>query len=147
MSGITLCQLRLERRKGQRMNVEIISRPTFPQTMGPYSQATRAGQFIFCAGQGGVDPTTGKLVGGGIREQSRQTIRNLQTILEAGGSDLAHVVMVTVLLHDWKYFEGMNEVFEEIFGQRPPARSTIRGERWPQGALVAMSAIAVTKAD
>ena len=55
--------------------------------------------------------------------------------------------MVTVMLHDWKYFEGMNEVFEEIFEQRPPARSTIRGERWPQGALVAMSAIAVTKAD
>jgi 2-iminobutanoate/2-iminopropanoate deaminase len=113
--------------------------------MGPYSQATRAGQFIFCAGQGGVDPATGKLVVGGIREQSRQTVRNLQSILEAAGSDLAHVVMVTVLLHDWKYFEGMNEVFAESFGQSPPARSTIRGERWPEGALVAMSAIAVTK--
>ena len=127
------------------MNVESISSPNFPQTMGPYCQATRAGQFIFCAGQGGVDPITGKLVAGGIREQSRQTIRNLQTILEAAGSDLAHVVMVTVLLHDWKYFEGMNEVFAELFGQKPPARSTIRGERWPEGALVAMSAIAVTK--
>jgi 2-iminobutanoate/2-iminopropanoate deaminase len=129
------------------MNVESISSANFPQTMGPYSQATRAGHFIFCAGQGGVDPTSGKLVGSGIREQSRQTIRNLQTILEAAGSDLAHVVMITVLLHDWKYFEGMNEVFEESFGQKPPARSTICGERWPEGALVAMSAIAVTKTD
>ena len=129
------------------MNVESISSPNFPRTMGPYSQATRAGQFIFCAGQGGVDPTTGKLVGGGIQEQSRQTIRNLQTILEAAGSDLAHVVMITVLLHDWKYFDGMNEVFAESFGLRPPARSTIRGERWPEGALVAMSAIAVTKTE
>jgi enamine deaminase RidA (YjgF/YER057c/UK114 family) len=81
-----------------------------PPTMGPYSQATRAGQFIFCAGQGGVDPTTGKLVVGGIREQTRQAIRNLQAILEAAGSDLSHVTMVTVLLHDWKYFDGMNEV-------------------------------------
>jgi len=53
--------------------------------------------------------------------------------------------LVTVLLHDWKYFEGMNEVFEDFFAHRPPARSTIRGERWPEGALVAMSAIAVTK--
>ena len=115
--------------------------------MGPYSQATRAGQFIFCSGQGGGDPITGKLVEGGIREQSRQTIRNLQAILETAGSDLSHVVMVTVLLHDWIDFEEMNEVFEEFFGQTPPARSTIRGERRPEGALVAMSAIAVTKTD
>ncbi len=129
------------------MNVEIISSSNVPQGMGPYSQATRAGQFIFCAGQGGVDPTTGKLVEGGIREQTRQTIRNLQAILEAAGSDLSHVVMVIVLLHDWIYFEEMNEVFEEFFGQKAPARSTIRGERWPEGALVAMSAIAVTKTD
>lgn len=115
--------------------------------MGPYSQATRAGQFIFCSGQGGADPITGKLVEGGIREQSRQAIRNLQAILETAGSDLSHVVMVTVLLHDWLDFEKMNEVFEEFFGQTPPARSTIRGERRPEGALVAMSAIAVTKTD
>ena len=127
------------------MIVESISSPNFPPTMGPYSQATRAGPFIFCSGQGGVNPSTGKLVSGDIREQTRQAIRNLQTILEAAGSDLAHVTMVTVLLHDWKYFEGMNEVFEELFGRKSPARSTIRGERWPEGALVAMSAIAVTK--
>ena len=55
--------------------------------------------------------------------------------------------MVTVLLHDWKYFDEMNEVFAEYFGRKPPARSTIRGERWPQGALVAMSAIAVTNTE
>lgn len=127
------------------MNVEIISSPKAPRGMGPYSQATRAGQFVFCAGQGGVDPATGKLVDGGIRGQTRQAIRNLRAILEAAGSDLAHVVMVTVLIHDWAYFEEMNEVFAELFGEKPPARSTIRGERWPQGALVAMSAIAVTK--
>lgn len=129
------------------MKVEIISSPNFPQTMGPYSQATRAGQLIFCAGQGGTDPATGKLIEGGIREQTRQTIRNLQTILEAAGSDLAHVMMVTVLLHDWMYFEEMNKVFAEFFGQHPPARSTICGERRPEGALVAMSAIAVTRTD
>ncbi|HVZ41152.1 MAG TPA: Rid family detoxifying hydrolase [Candidatus Kapabacteria bacterium] len=129
------------------MEIEIISSPDAPAGMGPYSQATRAGQFIFCAGQGGTDPATGTLVEGGIREQTRQTIRNLQAILEAGGSDLSHVVMVTVLLHDWMYFDEMNEVFEEFFGEKPPARSTIQGERRPEGALVAMSAIAVTKTD
>jgi 2-iminobutanoate/2-iminopropanoate deaminase len=115
--------------------------------MGPYSQATRAGQFIFCAGQGGVDPITGKLVEGGIRGQTVQAIHNLQAILEAAGSDLSHVVMVTVMLHDWAYFEEMNAVFQELFGQKAPARSTIRGERWPEGSLVAMNAIAVSKAD
>jgi 2-iminobutanoate/2-iminopropanoate deaminase len=133
--------------KEPRMEIEIISSSNAPRGMGPYSEATRAGQLIFCAGQGGVDPTSGKLVKGGIREQTRQTIRNLQTILEAGGSDLSHVVMVTVLLHDWAYFEEMNEVFEEFFGQKPPARSTIQGERRPEGALVAMSAIAITTAN
>lgn len=129
------------------MKVEIVSSSDVPRAMGPYSQATRAGQLIFCAGQGGVDPTTGRLVEGGIREQSRQAIRNLQAVLQAAGSDLSHVVMVTVMLHDWAYFEGMNAVFEESFGQKPPARSTIRGERWPEGSLVAMNAIAVTKED
>ena len=127
------------------MKIDVISSPNAPGGMGPYSQATRAGQFIFCAGQGGVDPTTDKLVEGGVREQARQAIQNLQTILEAAGSDLSHVLMVTVLLHDWSYFDEMNRAFEECFPENPPARSTIRGERWPPGALVAMSAIAVTK--
>jgi 2-iminobutanoate/2-iminopropanoate deaminase len=125
------------------MIVDRISSSLLPQTMGPYAQATRAGDFIFCAGQGGADPATGTLVSGGIREQSQQTLRNLETILKAAGSDLAHVVMVTVLLHDWKDFDGMNEVFAEVFHAHPPARSTICGERRPEGALVAMSAIAV----
>lgn len=129
------------------MEIEIITSSNVPQTMGPYSQATRAGQFIFCAGQGGIDPTTGKLVEGGIREQTRQAIRNLQAILEAAGSDLSHVVMTNVLLHDWIYFQEMNEAFEEFFRQSPPARSTIQGERWPEGSLVAINAIAMSKTD
>jgi 2-iminobutanoate/2-iminopropanoate deaminase len=129
------------------VKVEIISSPDVPRSMGPYSQATRAGGFIFCAGQGGVDPRTGKLVEGGIRDQTRQAILNLKAILEAAGSDLSHVVMVTVMLHDWTYFEEMNAVFEELFGRNAPARSTIRGERWPEGSLVAMNAIAVSRAD
>lgn len=129
------------------MEVEIINSSNVPRPMGPYSQATRAGQLIFCSGQGGIDPTTGKLVEGGIREQTRQAIRNLQAVLEAAGSDLSHVVMTNVLLHDWRYFDEMNKAFEEFFGQRPPARSTIRGERWLEGSLVAINAIAVSKTD
>ena len=126
------------------MEFEVISASAGPRSVGPYSQATRAGQFIFCSGQGAFDPTSGKLVDGGIREQTRQVILNIQTILKAAGSDLFHVVKVTVFLHDWKYFNEMNDVFGEFFGSKPPARSTVKGERWPEGSLLAMEAIAIT---
>ena len=125
------------------MEIEVISTPNAPLSYGPYSQATRAGGFIFCAGQAGFDPRSGRLVDGGIREQTRQTILNLGAILEAAGSSLRLVVKVTVFLHDWKYFNEMNEAFAEFFQDNPPARSTIRGERWPEGSLVAMEAIAL----
>jgi 2-iminobutanoate/2-iminopropanoate deaminase len=125
------------------MDIEIISTPDAPKAFGPYSQATRAGGFIFCAGQGAVDPATGKLVEGGIKEQTRQVFRNLGAVLKAADSDLNRVVKVTVFLHDWKYFAEMNEVFGEVFTQNPPARSTVQGARWPEGSLVSIEAIAL----
>ncbi|HKQ48236.1 MAG TPA: Rid family detoxifying hydrolase [Phycisphaerae bacterium] len=125
------------------MEIEVIATPNAPKSVGPYSQATRAGGFIFCAGQGGFDPKSGRLVDGGIREQTRQVLRNIGAILDAGGSSLRRVVKVTVFLHDWKYFGAMNEVFAEFFPEKPPARSTVQGERWPEGSLVAIEAIAL----
>jgi len=125
------------------MDIEIISTPDAPKAFGPYSQATRAGGFIFCAGQGAVDPASGKLVEGGIKEQTRQVFRNLGAVLKAADSDLNRVVKVTVFLHDWKYFTEMNEVFGEVFTQNPPARSTVQGARWPEGSLVSIEAIAL----
>ena len=126
--------------------IEVISTSKAPKSVGPYSQATRAGGFIFCAGQGAFDPVTGQLVAGGIKEQTRQVLRNLQAVLEAGGSGLDRVVKVTVFLSDWKYFKEMNEAYAEFFGSdHPPARSTVQGERWPEGHLVAMEAIALAK--
>ena len=129
------------------MDFEVISSPDAPAAKGPYSQATRAGDFIFCAGHGGFDPKTGALVDGGIRAQTAQVLRNLSAVLEAAGSDLSRVVKVTVFLHDWKYFKEMNEVFAEFFPDKPPARSTVQGSRWPEGALVGMEAIALAKSD
>jgi 2-iminobutanoate/2-iminopropanoate deaminase len=125
------------------MDIQVISSSNAPEPVGPYSQAIQAGGFIFCAGQGASDPTTGRLVDGGIREQTRQVLRNLEAVLQAAGSNLSRVVKVTVFLHDWKYFQEMNEVFAEFFVNNPPARSTIQGSRWPEGALVAMEAIAL----
>ena len=125
---------------------EVISTSKAPKSVGPYSQATRAGGFIFCAGQGAFDPATGQLVEGGIKEQTRQVLRNLRAVLEAGGSGLDRVVKVTVFLSDWKYFKEMNEAYAEFFGtDHPPARSTVQGDRWPDGHLVAMEAIALAQ--
>ena len=129
-------------RTGER---EVISTDKAPKSVGPYSQAIRAGDFIFCAGQGAFDPVTGKLVEGGIKEQTRQVLRNLQAVLESAGSGLDRVVKVSVFLTDWKYFKEMNEAYAEFFKTNPPARSTIQGERWPEGHLVAMEAIALAK--
>lgn len=123
---------------------DVIRTESAPNAVGPYSQGIRAGGFIFCAGQAAFDPATGKLVPGGIREQTRQRLRNLRAILEAAGSNLTRVVKVTVFLTDWKHFAEMNEVFAEVFGmEEPPARSTIQGARWPEGSLVAIEAIAL----
>jgi 2-iminobutanoate/2-iminopropanoate deaminase len=124
--------------------IEVISTRQAPVAVGPYSQATRAGGFLFCAGQAAFDPRTGRLVTGGVKEQTRQVLRNLQAVLEAGGSGLDRVVKVTVFLTDWKHFQEMNEAYTESFGtDHPPARSTIQGDRWPEGSLVAMEAIAL----
>ena len=125
------------------MDIKIISASNGPKAVGPYSQATRAGDFIFCSVKAGLDPKTGMLVEGGIREQTRQVFRNLEAVLQAAGSGLNRVVKVTVFLHDWKYFAEMNEIFAEFFVENPPARSTVKGDRWPEGSFVAMEAIAV----
>ena len=71
----------------------------------------------------------------------------MEAVLQAGGSSRSRVLKVTVFLHDWRYFEEMNEVFAEFFGENPPARSTVQSERWPEGSLVAMEAIALTGTD
>jgi 2-iminobutanoate/2-iminopropanoate deaminase len=126
---------------------DVIATPNAPKSVGPYSQATRAGDFIFCAGQAGFDPQTGQIVEGGIQEQTRQVLRNLAAILEEAGSDLTRVVKVTVFLHDWQYFQEMNSAYAEFFGSKPPARSTVQGARWPDGSLVAIEAIALVKSD
>lgn len=123
--------------------VEIISTGKAPKSVGPFSQGTKAGGFIFCSGQGAFEPATNQLVPGGIKEQTRRVLQNIQAVVEAGGSSLDRVVKVTVFLSDWKYFKEMNEVYAEFFAAQPPARSTVQGERWPEGHLVAMDAIAL----
>jgi 2-iminobutanoate/2-iminopropanoate deaminase len=124
--------------------IGVVSTASAPKAIGPYSQGIRAGGFVFCAGQAALDPATGRMVAGGIREQTRQVFRNLQAVLEAAGSGLDRVVKVTVFLADWKDFREMNETYAEFFPtDHPPARSTVQGERWPAGSLLAAEAIAL----
>ena len=125
-------------------DIDIVATQNAPTSVGPFSQGTRARGFIFCSGQGAFDPVTGQLVPGGIREQTRRVLWNIEAVLKAGGSGLDRVVKFTVFLSDWKYFTEMNEAYAEFFGSdRAPARSTVQGARWPEGHLVAMEAIAL----
>jgi 2-iminobutanoate/2-iminopropanoate deaminase len=113
-----------------------------PQAFGPYSQAIRAGDTLYVSGQLPIEPTTGALVEGGIREQTRRVIRNLTAIVEAAGGSLESIVKVTFFILDWNDFPALNEVCAQEFREPFPARSTLQNTR-PMGALVGADAIAV----
>ncbi|HYY59101.1 MAG TPA: RidA family protein [Pyrinomonadaceae bacterium] len=123
---------------------EIIRTESAPQAIGPYSQAVRAGGFVFASGQIPLDPATGEFVAGGIVEQTEQVLRNLSALLEASGTDLDRVVKTTVFLADMNDFAAMNEVYGRYFkGGAPPARSTVAASGLPRAARVEIEAIAL----
>jgi 2-iminobutanoate/2-iminopropanoate deaminase len=124
------------------MKREVIATKKAPGAVGPYSQAIRVGDFVFTAGQLGFDPATGKLVEGGIEEQTRQVLRNITAVLEAADSSLDKVVKTTVFIEDMRDFKAMNEVYSEFFPGEPPARSTVE-VGLALGALVEIDAVAV----
>ena len=125
------------------MKREVISTDKAPAAVGPYSQAVRAGDFVFAAGQVAIDPAAGKLIGGDVAAQTRQALTNLSAVLAAAGSSLDRVVKTTVFLKDIGDFKAMNAVYAEFFPSDPPARSTIEVAALPLGALVEIEAIAV----
>jgi 2-iminobutanoate/2-iminopropanoate deaminase len=108
----------------------------------PYSQAIRAGSFVFVSGQLAVRPAGGAVTGESIAEQTEQVFANLRAILEEAGSGLDRLVKTTVFLQNLDDFQGMNEVYARHVGDRPPARSTVEVARLPSGALVEIEAIA-----
>jgi 2-iminobutanoate/2-iminopropanoate deaminase len=109
----------------------------------PYSQAIRAGDFVFVAGQVGAKADGSGLVGDGIEEQTEQVFDNLSAILEAAGTSLGRVVKTTVFLTDLGDFEAMNDVYRRRIGDAPPARSTFEVSRLPTGIKVEIEAIAL----
>ncbi len=114
-----------------------------PGAIGPYSQAVKAGGFIFLSGQIPIDPSTGEFVAGGIAEQTGQVLKNLSAVLEASGVGLADVVKTTVFLADMNDFAAMNEVYGSFFQESPPARSTVEAARLPRDARVEIDVIAL----
>ena len=109
----------------------------------PYSQAIKAGGFVFVSGQLALEPGHTELRGGTIHEQTEQIFANLRAILEAAGSGLDRLVKTTVFLQNLDDFQGMNDVYARHVGDRPPARSTVEVARLPSGALVEIEAVAL----
>jgi 2-iminobutanoate/2-iminopropanoate deaminase len=114
-----------------------------PAAIGPYSQAIRAGGFVFVSGQIPIDPATGQFVAGGVAEQTRQVLKNLSAVLEAAGSGLDKIVKTTVFLQDIKEFAEMNEVYATFFSDAPPARATVAAAGLPRDARVEIEAVAL----
>jgi 2-iminobutanoate/2-iminopropanoate deaminase len=114
-----------------------------PAAIGPYSQAIIANGLVFTAGQTGGVPATRKMVDGGVKEQTRQSLTNVKAILEAAGTSLENVVKTTVFLVDMNDFAAMNEVYAEFFPTPYPARSTVQVARLPGDALVEIETVAV----
>ena len=127
------------------MTRSIISTDGAPVAIGPYAQGVRVGNLIFTAGQGGLDPITGQVVPGGIKEQTERTIENLKAVLEAGGSSLGQVVKATVFLKDINDFAAMNAVYASYFESDSgtlPARTTVEVARLPRNLLVEIEVVA-----
>ncbi len=125
------------------MERETISTERAPKAIGPYVQAIKANGFVYTAGQIPIDPKTGDFVAGGITEQTRQVLENLQAVLEASGSSIKQVVKATVFLKNIGDFAAMNEVYAEYLGDAKPARSTVAVAELPRNALVEIDLVAL----
>ncbi|MDD2327412.1 MAG: Rid family detoxifying hydrolase [bacterium] len=121
----------------------IVSTENAPAAIGPYSQAVEVNGLLFLSGMLPIDPVTGDLVGGGVREQTRQIFSNIAAVLAAAGLGNEQIVKTTVFLQDMSLFAEMNEVYAEQFNGSYPARSAFAAKALPKNALVEIEVIAV----
>jgi len=120
-----------------------IATPDAPQSIGPYSQAVRSGQWLFLSGQIGLDPVSGTLVGGGVEAEAERVLRNLEAVLHAAGASLGHIVRTTIYLVDLNDFARVNDVYARYVRSPFPARATVGVAALPRGARIEIDAIAV----
>ncbi|MHB1004917.1 MAG: Rid family detoxifying hydrolase [Chloroflexota bacterium] len=123
--------------------VEVIETDKAAKPIGPYSQAIRAGGFVFVAGEKGIDPKTNKVVPGGVAAETRQTLENVKNILAAAGSSLDRAVATTVYLVNIGDFAAMNEVYARYFTKNPPGRTTVAVKELPAGVVVEITVTAL----
>ena len=124
------------------MKKRVIQTEKAPKAIGPYSQAIQAGNFLFLSGQIPMDPKTGELVKGDIRQQTKQVLDNLKGVVESEKLEMKDVVKVTIFLKDIGNFNQVNEVYATYFSSSPPARSTVQVAKLPRDAEIEIDAIA-----
>ena len=124
------------------MSNQVISTPLAPAALGPYSQAIKVGNTVYCSGQIPINPATGAIDAATVEEQTRQAITNLKNVLEAAGGGLANVVKTTVFISDMNDFAAINGVYAELFGDTKPARSCVEVARLPKDVKIEIEAIA-----
>jgi 2-iminobutanoate/2-iminopropanoate deaminase len=125
------------------MDLEPITSSHAPAAIGPYSQAQKVGNLLFCSGQIALDPKTMQMVGGTAAEQAEQVLKNLAAVLQAGGASLAKVARTTIYLTSMADFAAVNEVYGRHFGAHKPARATVAVKELPKNGLVEIDCIAV----
>ena len=121
---------------------EVINTTKAPAAIGPYSQAIKVGNLVYTSGQIPIDPATDNFVEGGIKEQTRQSLTNVQAILKEAGLTMENVVKTTVFMADMNDFADMNTVYAEFFAEPYPARSAVADKTLPKGALVEIEVVA-----
>ncbi|CEG66530.1 Putative Endoribonuclease L-PSP [Rhizopus microsporus] len=126
------------------MSVTPVNADNAPAALGPYSHAVKVNNLVYTSGQIALDPATGDIVKGGIKEQTEQVLKNLETVLKASGSSLDKVVKTTVFLKDMNDFVAMNEVYGYFFSDHKPARSAVQVARLPKDVDVEIECIALT---
>jgi 2-iminobutanoate/2-iminopropanoate deaminase len=132
-----------EMRKTKKDPIQVIKTDKAGPPVGPYSQAIKAGGFIFVAGEKGMDPVTKQIVPGGIEPETRRTLENIKAILEEAGSGMDWVVSTFVFMTDLSQFSKMNEIYAEYFKRNPPGRTTVEVKSLPAGAHVEITVTAL----
>ncbi|MBN2519222.1 MAG: RidA family protein [Bacteroidales bacterium] len=125
---------------------KIISSTKAPKAIGPYSQAVESNNMLFISGQVPINPGTGKIVEGGIKEQTSQVLENIKAILYEAGYSIDQVVKTTCFMSNLENFKEMNEVYAQLFKDNPPARATIEVSGLPLGSLIEIEVFAVKSA-
>ena len=130
-------------RKTEKNPIQVIKTDKAGPPVGPYSQAIKAGGFVFVAGEKGMDPVTKQIVPGGIEPETRRTLENIKAILEEAGSGMDGVVSTFVFMTDFSQFSKMNEIYAEYFKRNPPGRTTVEVKSLPAGAHVEITVTAL----